>query len=104
MIKQPDVMVVLLQGGQEVIATVEDTGAGSIRLSRPQKIIAVPLPMQTPQGIACQFLMQMVPLMSGAIRDWVALKANDYIGEPMTPNPQLKDNYLQLTTGIQIAH
>ena len=97
-----DVMVVLLQGGQEVVATVEET-AEQLRLSRPMKVVSVPLPMQTPQGIACQWLMQFIPLMPSSIRDFVVLKAGDWIGEPTAPQPQVKDSYLQLTTGIQIA-
>lgn len=101
--KSTEVKVVLLQGGVEVVADVEVIDL-RMRLHRPMKMVPVPIPMQTPQGINCQFLMQMIPLLPSSGSPMLDVWARDCIGEPQDPMPQVKDLYLQLTTGIQIAH
>lgn len=105
--------VLLLKGGLEVIADIEpirglalaggEAPIKGYRLNKPFRILPVPIPMQTPQGININITPQMIPLMACTIQNHLEVTLSDVIGEPMDANPQFTSAYVQRTTGLQLA-
>jgi hypothetical protein len=108
-----EIKVLLLQGGLEIIAEIEpvrgialSNGEGPLsgyRLNKPFRILPVPIPMQTPQGIQLNIQPSLIPLMACTIQSWIEIDLGDIIGEPMEPNKQFESQYVQRTTGLQLA-
>jgi hypothetical protein len=108
-----EIKVLLLQGGVEVIAEIEPIrglalsgGDGPItgyRLNKPFRVLAVPIPMQTPQGIQVNVTPQLIPLVGAVIRNAIEIKPTDIIGEPLEANKQFESAYIRMTTGLELA-
>jgi hypothetical protein len=109
-----DIKIVLLQGGLEVIAEIEEIHGISLspsgkapldgyRLKRPYRLFPVPLPMQTPQGLQVNIIPNLIPLMGMTIQTFIEIDLADIIGMPMEANAQFTAAYVKQTTGLQLA-
>lgn len=109
------IKVLLLQGGMEVIAEVEEVrnrsvasldGLGAIvgyRLNKPFRIFPVPIIQQAQQGLNINITPQMIPLLGATIQSWLEIKTSDIVGTPMEAQKAFEDAYVQRTTGIALA-
>ncbi len=109
------IKVLLLQGGMEVIAEVEEIrnrsvasldGLGAVtgyRLNKPFRIFPVPIIQPTQQGLNINITPQMIPLMASPIQSWIEIKASDVLGTPLEAQKSFESAYVQRTTGIQLA-
>jgi hypothetical protein len=108
------IKVLLLQGGMEVIAEVEELRSPSLmaghegaldgyRLSKPFRILPVPVIQPTQQGININITPQMIPLMGAVMQSWIEIKPSDIIGSPMEANKAFESAYVQRTTGIALG-
>lgn len=108
------IKVLLLQGGVEVIAEIEEIRTPSLlagtegtlegyRLSKPFRIFPVPIIQQAQQGLNINITPQMIPLLGTTIQSWIDIKVSDLVGEPMEAQKAFEAAYVQRTTGIALA-
>lgn len=100
-----EVYVMALGDGTEMVGrcTEVDDSLGFITLERPLKVLPIPVPQRSQDGVVMAVTMQMVPAFPYSGQREFELKLSHLLVQPTVAPKQVADAWMQMTSGIQIA-
>ena len=95
----------ILRGGQEIVGEVLGNPANRVQIvKRPFRVVYVGFPIPSPQGLQIQCNTTMQSFFATAVADTLHLDLDDdVLVGPLEPHKAVIDQYIQATTGIQLA-